>query len=335
MISLKYHVEQHREEALATALECCKSLVSSMATNGAKVCPAIGDQFQDSLLLLAEQIAGSREKESLSATTHQIKSEVDDWGRRASDYYSKKAAEVREILLAMTDAAKAANRRDEKYGAQFTEVSAKLQQAGSLEDLTEIRQLVGKTAADLRSCAERMVEEGAQSTAGLRAQLDAYEKQLKQSERKSETDPLTGLANRTGVERAMNGLAAAGQPFSVLVVDLNNFKDVNDTHGHLAGDELLIQFAAELRGQFRTLDVVGRWGGDEFVAVIGTAGSREVQDRVERIRNWACGDYVLPGIVEKIHLTASVGAAVWRPGMSTQDVFAEADKAMYGEKKSR
>ncbi|MEQ1949170.1 MAG: GGDEF domain-containing protein [Bryobacteraceae bacterium] len=335
MISLRYHVEQHREEALATALECCKSLVASMANNGARVCPSLGNLFQDNLMLLAEQITGSGEKERISATTRQIEHEVDDWGGRASDYYSQKAAEVREIMLAMTEAAKAATRRDEKYSTQFNDVSAKLQQVGTLEDLTEIRELVSKTAADLSACAERMLDEGAQSIAGLQAQLDAYEQRLQQSERKSETDTLTGLANRAGIERAMREREGIGQPFSVLVVDLNDFKEINDTHGHSAGDDLLKQFADEFRSQFRPQDIVGRWGGDEFVAVTGISGPREVQERVERIRNWACGNYALPGVAEKVHLTASVGVAVWRPGMSAHDVFAEADKAMYGDKKGR
>jgi diguanylate cyclase (GGDEF)-like protein len=334
MISLKYHLERDREEAIASAFEYYQNLVAVVAESGTRACPSIGNEFHGALTILAAKFSGAGEKDGAATAARQVEREVDDWGNRASDYYARKTAEVREIMLAMTEAAQAASRRDEQYGAQFAEVSAKLQQIGTLEDLSEVRRLVNKTAADVRQYAERMVEEGAQSIAGLRAQLNAYEERLQESERKSETDLLTGLANRAGIERAMTARAEASRPFSVLVADLNGFKQINDDYGPLAGDEALKQFSVEFRAQFRALDVVGRWGGDEFVAVIDGAGPREIEELIERIRNWACGKYSLPGVAGKVQLNASVGAATWRTGMSPEQVFAEADRAMYADKQA-
>jgi len=101
----------------------------------------------------------------------------------------------------------------------------------------------------------------------------------------------------------------------VMMFDLNGFKQVNDTHGHLAGDEVLKQFATELRGAFRPLDDVGRWGGDEFIVVLD-CGLEEARGHVERVQKWVFGDYTVrgEGSPRKLPVDASVGVAAWREG---------------------
>jgi diguanylate cyclase (GGDEF)-like protein len=124
-------------------------------------------------------------------------------------------------------------------------------------------------------------------------------------------------------------------PFSVLLLDLNGFKNVNDTYGHAAGDDILRQFAAELRAAFRAPDHVGRWGGDEFLVVVD-CGVDHARGHVERVRKWVFGDYRVTGegAPRKIRVDASVGVAAWREGETVAEVFARADADMYQEKKA-
>jgi two-component system cell cycle response regulator len=103
----------------------------------------------------------------------------------------------------------------------------------------------------------------------------------------SRTDPLTGLYNRRHVEEHLAAAASAArrhqQPLSVLFIDIDRFKAINDQAGYEAGDEVLRAVADRLRAALRTEDVVGRWGGDEFLAVLPTtdlAGAKAVADRV-------------------------------------------------------
>jgi len=299
----------------------------------AQACPVLHDDFQRGLRPLREKLLADQAHVPLE-TARRVEGEVHAWGSRVNQYYTQKAGEIREMMVTMMDAAQAVGKRDQEYRNQFHEVSSKLQTIGNLEDLTEIRELVSRTASELRSRAERMVEDGNQSLEGLRQQLQAYEKRADENKRLAETDKLTGLANRAGVERGIDERIQASLRFSLLICDLNGFKALNDLHGHLVGDELLKSFADELRAQFRPRDIIGRWGGDEFVVILDEADPAGVIARVERIRNWAFGEYTIrvAGTPVKTQLTAAVGVASWRPGMTASDVFRQADQAMYADK---
>jgi diguanylate cyclase (GGDEF)-like protein len=125
---------------------------------------------------------------------------------------------------------------------------------------------------------------------------------------------------------------------SIAMIDIDGFKGVNDRHGHLVGDELLKQFAGELRSACRATDVIGRWGGDEFLAVFD-CGMAEAESRRDRVRKWVCGNYTVKtgaGTVRmspiQLSIDASIGLAELRPGELMKDLLARADAAMYEDK---
>jgi two-component system cell cycle response regulator len=117
------------------------------------------------------------------------------------------------------------------------------------------------------------------------------------------------------------------------MLDLNGFKQVNDTYGHEAGDDLLKQFATELRSASRSTDVVGRWGGDEFIVIID-GNVAETASHVERMQKWVFGGYTLQMRPDapKIEMTAALGLVEWQAGETIKEVLARADTAMYQHK---
>jgi len=121
----------------------------------------------------------------------------------------------------------------------------------------------------------------------------------------------------------------------MLLLDLNGFKQINDTHGHRVGDEVFKQFAGELKAAFRATDMVARWGGDEFVVILDCS-IREARSHIERLAQWVFGEYTIRagGKALKVHVDAAVGAAAWQPGKSTAALLERVDAAMY-EQKSR
>lgn len=146
-------------------------------------------------------------------------------------------------------------------------------------------------------------------------------------------DPLTGAGNRRGMDEelrlAMADSLRSGRPLGLLVLDLDHFKFVNDTYGHLAGDEVLRRMADLVRGNTRMADRFFRMGGEEFSLLLPgvTAGSlREVAEKLRQAveRDLRCGDRPI---------TVSVGAALFRPGESTAQWLARADAAMYEAKR--
>lgn len=137
-------------------------------------------------------------------------------------------------------------------------------------------------------------------------------------------DPLTGLFNRAGLDiltgpQARVGVAA---PRTVVVVDLDGFKAVNDSEGHTAGDELLRQVGTTMRSHLRPNDTVTRTGGDEFVILLARTDVQQARSIVDRL-------------VEELPLPASVGLVDWPQDVSIEDAIAEADALMYREKAVR
>jgi diguanylate cyclase (GGDEF)-like protein len=157
------------------------------------------------------------------------------------------------------------------------------------------------------------------------------------------TDPKTGLANGAAwAEIAEKELARArriGSGLAVLMVDLDNFKAVNDAHGHLAGDEVLRAVAATLAAEVRAYDAVGRFGGEEFVVLlcgVDTVAAARTADRL-RVRIGAI-DVTVPGVAGPSHirgLTASVGCVASPTAAGTVDeLVGAADGALYEAKRA-
>jgi diguanylate cyclase (GGDEF)-like protein len=125
----------------------------------------------------------------------------------------------------------------------------------------------------------------------------------------------------------------AGVPFCIAIIDIDKFKRVNDEHGHLAGDELLKQFAAKMRSVCRDTDTIGRWGGDEFILLLHCR-IREAQMQIDRLREWLCGNYTVQSSSgpQKIRVSASIGFAEQQPGESMKKLIDRADAEMYRDK---
>ncbi|MDP9025958.1 MAG: GGDEF domain-containing protein, partial [Actinomycetota bacterium] len=151
-------------------------------------------------------------------------------------------------------------------------------------------------------------------------------------------DQLTGVANRRLLrEHVIQGLAAAGRrehPIAMLVIDLDGFKSINDERGHQQGDAVLRWVAQRVTEVVRTDDVVGRFGGDEFVVVCHEADEVVARTVAERIRVAIAG--YPDGLPDGSSLTASVGIAICAPAKATalpEDFFAVADLALYRSKR--
>jgi diguanylate cyclase (GGDEF)-like protein len=145
----------------------------------------------------------------------------------------------------------------------------------------------------------------------------------------SVTDDLTGVANRRRLaEKGAEEVARSertGRPFALLMFDLDNFKGINDRHGHHAGDTVLRECAAALKRNTRVTDLVARYGGDEFLVLLPETDIAEAYEAAEKMR-------AVIAALPCFSPTASIGVACWHKGDTLEDMLARADKALYEAK---
>ncbi len=157
----------------------------------------------------------------------------------------------------------------------------------------------------------------------LAAQSKRYEHELFE-------DPLTRVRSRrfllSQLEAIVSGARRHGRPLAVAMIDIDRFKTVNDSHGHEIGDQVLVAAGESLERALRTEDVLGRLGGEEFLALLPDAGEEAAAQAAERLRS-AVADAGGP-----VPVTASVGWAVLHEGEESDDVIRRADTALYAAK---
>jgi diguanylate cyclase (GGDEF)-like protein len=160
---------------------------------------------------------------------------------------------------------------------------------------------------------------------------------LSDAERRARTDALTGVLNRRSIlerlEAASARAQARGLPIALLFIDLDHFKDINDTHGHAAGDDCLRAIIGPIQSELRQSDVIGRYGGEEFLVILSSADAAAAHPIAQRILQ-RVAEVRVEGHGAPIRLTCSIGVATSDTmGIWGQPLIASADAAVYAAKR--
>ena len=172
---------------------------------------------------------------------------------------------------------------------------------------------------------KRKQEELEKNLAALQIEKSEYEKSSKE-------DPLTGCLNRAGFSsillREQENLSKNGCPVSFVILEIDHFKDVNDTYGHSVGDEVLVNLTRLIRDKIRNTDALVRWGGEEFVILCSDTPIQNAQFLAEKLRVAIEGAV----LIKQQQVTCSFGIAEMIPGEDPKKLFERADKALYSAK---
>ena len=191
-----------------------------------------------------------------------------------------------------------------------------------------VRRLSDPFAAEAVELAGTLVDQAGAALALVRARVEAG------------TDPVTGCMNHRAMRRRLDEeivrATRTGDPLSCLLIDLDDFKLVNDVHGHQAGDAVLRAVVQALVGEFRAFDRVARYGGDEFVVILPNADLRSAAAAaaraLERLLAVPLGEAGVPGS-GRDGISASIGVAEWHAPMSTDELIEACDVALLRSKR--
>jgi diguanylate cyclase (GGDEF)-like protein/PAS domain S-box-containing protein len=169
-----------------------------------------------------------------------------------------------------------------------------------------------------------------------RSTLEVVNLRLQELEKMALLDPLTGLSNRRHIEATLQirleELARYGWSFAVMFIDIDDFKGINDGHGHEVGDQVLKLVSMTLLNSLRPFDILGRWGGEEFVAVVVNVNENQLLQIASRALTLV-GHSSLFSDLGAIRVTVSIGATMAKAGESVAEVVERADVLMYESKK--
>ena len=163
----------------------------------------------------------------------------------------------------------------------------------------------------------------------------AITQRIKELEKMALLDSLTELANRRYIElnlqTNLEEMHRYGRPFGILFMDIDRFKKINDTHGHDIGDKILIMVSNTFIQNVRASDIVGRWGGEEFLAIIPNINEEQLYSTANKLRVLVeqSGFSIDSGIVQ---VTISIGATLAQPKDTTETLLERADKLLYYSK---
>jgi diguanylate cyclase len=227
-----------------------------------------------------------------------------------------------------------------EYHDKIEGLSARIRETEDIAVLGELLAQVAVATKNVQAAAQRSREETLQTQREVQAAEDRIrllQSELARVSAKVREDQLTGALNRRGLEeeydRARAASARRAEPMSIALLDIDNFKSLNDTHGHQAGDGALVHLAKVIKTTVRPTDVVCRYGGEEFVILLPGTGLKDAIAVVSRLQRELTKRFFLHDN-QRLRLTFSAGVAERRGEETREETVGRADAAMYTAKRT-
>ena len=335
MFSLKKTIASidENEAKFDAAVECYLSTILDVQEHAVNITPELTRDHQLALRTLHRDSFTNRSKEGLAFSRASLIRALADYREKAHACLSQRENDVRSMIGELASAAETMSFHNETHSTRLKDFTEKLQTTARATSLDQMKRDLTTHVAELRSTNHSIWMENTSSTSLIQSRLTEFQERLELAEKRATTDSLTGLLNRgEGEARLRHGLDQ-GRAISILLIDLNDFKQVNDRWGHLCGDQVLRVFSRNLELLVRPSDIVCRWGGDEFLVVCQSSDFMD-GTRVAELRDKLRSQYkiVALGKIFEIRISASVGVAQARSGECIDDLLIRADTDMYQHK---
>lgn len=275
---------------------------------------------------------------------------LDDVERRIRDVmYKQEAAkgrsleaqeEMRQMLISFIERLSEMNDSSAAFQGKIEDSAQKIEQVSSIEDIAPLLKEVisaTRTMAEETAHAREQLNSLQVKVLATEAEIAKLHLDLLNASASARHDPLTNTLNRKGLDEALvreiANMRRKGRPLSVALLDIDNFKKLNDKLGHETGDEALIHLVKVARECLRPQDTLARYGGEEFVILMPDTPAQEAINAMSRLQRELTKNFFLAG-KDKVLITFSAGVAQLLPEESGADAIKRADQAMYLAKRA-
>jgi len=338
MISLKRYLDREGHPGASpnsddaalcrSVLEVYCASLTHLSECGVDACPDLGPELVRGLKRIIESLGPAPTEEAVRASETAVRELLRRWGRDVASYHDAKTTDVRGLLLVMSRTAESLGNKDDRFARRLDTVTSQLSSITNLNDVSRMRASVEASARELKESLEKMTSEGKALIEHLRAEVSTYQTKLEKAERAASCDALTGLGSRHWVENRIEQRIELGVPFAIVLVDIDSFHSVVEGYGNLVSDLLLKEFARELRSTCRFTDIVGRWGGDEFIILVDDGA--EIRSQLARLRTTLAKPYHVPGRTGYVNipLDVSIGLAEYQREDDVHSILERADSEL-------
>lgn len=285
------------------------------------------------------QIRAAGEPETLEAVAAEVLAECAAHADRFHEDLGQREEEVTGLMGVLREVIEALRGDSRQFEAELQRSTETMRKMVDVEDIREIKRVLTREVDAIRKASTERQASESKRVETLTAQVETLRSNLREARLRALTDALTGVPNRGAFEEelrdSLTRAAKTGTSFCLAMVDMDDLKRVNDTHGHQVGDRVLIACARILQEAISPRDFVARFGGEEFAVILQRTSLEEgagiLQAALGRIP--PTYKYTVDQETRGISFSFSAGVTLWAPGDSADAVIKRADDALYDAKR--
>lgn len=299
------------------------------------------DRFKERLDELKEKFQSDQTTKAIGSQFDRHKTSILEHIHRQKAYIGEREAELREIIDLMTAAMTGLDTENREFYSSIRSQGERFEEITRLDDIRRIKQEMIHEIDNMRTIVRAKENQDQKALDALSSQVDILKMELDKARHSASTDGLTGVYNRKALDEQLRSLvdrnSVTRSPFSLLMMDLDDFKRLNDVYGHTVGDRMLLAFTEKCRGVTRSDDFLARYGGEEFTLILPGASLRNATKKAKQLcktisqARYAADDSPKADVIS---VTVSIGVSTYRSGDTVQSLIDRADQCLYKAKAS-
>jgi diguanylate cyclase len=325
-----------RHEAYGEAIRALLVCLQDVAMD---ICEIDAAAYRDAIDRFRVSFFEHKSAKRIHACLDREKKAIARYIDRQKEYIEERDHELRKIIDLLSRAMADLNSANNAYHQQILQQGEKIEQITRLDDIRKIKSALEKEVESLRQTVQAKQTDEQTRIESLSSQVEILQEELLSAKEESMRDGLTGVYNRRALDRHIKDLVDRNlvrhNGFAVLLLDIDDFKKINDTYGHPVGDRVILALANACRQTIRSDDFLARYGGEEFILLLPGASRRDAAKKARHLcRFIAQTHYTLDerNTDLTLSITVSIGVSAFIRGDSAEALLERTDKALYKAK---